>query len=313
MLESYDLCMLRNSEACYEVAKIQYNPTMSQFSGLSILGSCDGLLFLGDTCSSMIPESRLDNNLCLWNPSTRRYRPLPVTPIHPRAYGSWLISCCSLYGFGYNAISKDYEVVSIVCFNSEYSHEYSCDWEVKVYSLRNNSWRKIGRPFWDICYPRSEHEKRGALVNGVLHWVVIPSTIEHEYSVICFDIEGESYFVMPLPGEIDDDDKLVNLKVTALDEYLCLICGYENHVEAWMMKDYLKKESWIKLFAIAGQREFRGFVPLCIRENGILLLDDNVLYLYDPEDESVKKLAIKDIPERIRFATSYTESLVALY
>ncbi|MCD7446007.1 hypothetical protein HAX54_024711 [Datura stramonium] len=100
-------------------------------------GSVNGLICLAG--SEKNDKSKNNNSfrltgsqitVCVWNPSIRMVRKLPVISSHVR-YSSFR------YGFGYDKLHDEYKVVVII---SEFS-----DTKVEVYSLKTDwFWRTVG-------------------------------------------------------------------------------------------------------------------------------------------------------------------------
>ncbi|KAA8516859.1 hypothetical protein F0562_017323 [Nyssa sinensis] len=122
------------------------HPLKSDNYGTEVLGSCNGLLCLANSKEDIV----------LWNPSIRKHRKLPVTPIEfpPREF-----CFCQfiVYGFGHDVVNDEYKLVRLVQFYVD--DDDSFDSEVKVYNLKSNSWRRI---------PDFPYYLRYKLVNGVL-------------------------------------------------------------------------------------------------------------------------------------------------
>ncbi|PHT37698.1 Glycerate dehydrogenase HPR, peroxisomal [Capsicum baccatum] len=89
-------CLLRSlyEDSVIEVFDLNY-PFENSGSYISILGSCNGLIFVVHYSECSL----------LWNPTTKKYKTLPdFRPI----YGN-------IYGFGYDELHDDYKVVDISC------------------------------------------------------------------------------------------------------------------------------------------------------------------------------------------------------
>ncbi|KAM7528800.1 hypothetical protein LguiB_032210 [Lonicera macranthoides] len=108
---------------------IRLNPPLNLHDqtkmGTRLIGSCNGLLCLTNT----------EKYIFLWNPSTRTYRRSPVSRILLGV--EFVVS-----GFGYDDVTDDYIVVRIVQFYGR--HEDSVRPEVSLYSMKSDSWRRIG-------------------------------------------------------------------------------------------------------------------------------------------------------------------------
>uniref|UniRef100_M1BW23 Ubiquitin-protein ligase n=1 Tax=Solanum tuberosum TaxID=4113 RepID=M1BW23_SOLTU len=100
------------------------NPLMSSQFNTNILGSCNGLLLISNTV----------DEIALWNPSTGKYKKLPLLGI---AKNDVRVN----FGFGYDIINGDYKVVRIVPFPG--SEKGSFQSHVMVYSLKSSCWRGV--------------------------------------------------------------------------------------------------------------------------------------------------------------------------
>ncbi|XP_059631104.1 F-box protein CPR1-like [Cornus florida] len=289
---------------------IKLNHPLESTHNLKVLGSCNGLLCLSET---------EDEHIVLWNPWTRKHQKIPVSPIEfpgklpvgpigfprklpylspfappaPRIFGT-----CEfiVYGFGYDCVSDDYKLVRMVQFfgysvNSFYS-------EVKVYSLKANSWRRIqGFPYY-----LRHHGVNGVLVSGALHWVVSPRAKSNSADMIAaFDLGVEKYRLLPGSDRMTVyNDYHMNVRV--LGGCLCLICHYDGEVDIWVMKEYGVKESWTKLFSVELRSVFRCSVsvrPLVYSKSGgeVLLAHDNIKLLwFDLKRKTFKNAWIHGVP-----------------
>ncbi|PSS24777.1 F-box protein [Actinidia chinensis var. chinensis] len=267
--------------------------------GTEVLGSCDGLVCLYNG----------EDNVAIWNPSTRRYQKLPETEIE---FPDYFTSCqCIIYGFGYDPITDDYKVVRLIQFYGEDVWD-SFDSEVKVYSSRSNSWRRIKDFPYYLRYKRAY----GVLVGSSLHWVVTRKLESNTANLVAaFDLGTEDYRLVTQPDFLNKD---FHLKVGELDGCLCMICNFcEVQVDVWVMKDDRVKDSWSKLFSISQPGVIRSFdfvTPLAYSKSGreVLMVQDNKkLIWYDLELKKVKNINIRGIPDY--FETEIcVESLVQL-
>ncbi|KAK9288025.1 hypothetical protein L1049_016470 [Liquidambar formosana] len=93
------------------------------------------------------------------NPSTREFRRLPESGFatrYDRYFSRYLV-----YGFGYDESIDDYKVVAVLCKIGNGLSET----EVKVYTLRTNSWRRIQ----EFLYGPPQEPCQ--FVSGALNWV----------------------------------------------------------------------------------------------------------------------------------------------
>ncbi|XP_059661929.1 F-box protein CPR1-like [Cornus florida] len=190
----------------------------------NIVGYCNGLMCLLSSTLSSIKAP------ILLNPSTKKHQ---ILPPEPQIWSSYPV-----YGFGYDAVTDDYKIVRVSRFVGE-----GFGPEVVVFSSRLNKWRMSPH-----CVPHFlRHNFSGVFFNGALHWV---ATRQHEspldnYSIyiVAFDLVVENFREVKLPNH--SDYETVTLGVSGG----CLWAGWiddDNHVQLWVMKDYMVQESWTK-------------------------------------------------------------------
>lgn len=224
---------------------------LSSGAGTEAFGSCNGILAFRLT----------DKNLALYNPSTRQFRRLPVSEIEPPP-GDSCKSGYIFYGFGQDVKTNDYKVVRMVQFNKsddEDDEGIFYDYEVKVYSLKNDSWRKITklpcylRFMFQFFYHLLHRRGYGVLAGGVLHWVMPPRIeLGPRNRIVGFDLGNEEFIEVPQP---ECADKNYLLDVAALEGRLCAVCNYDQEkIDVWTMKEYGVKQSWTKLISIQRTR-----------------------------------------------------------
>lgn len=275
-----------------EVEEFDY-PAISTCRYFKILGSCNGLLHINAPNSPMV----------LWNPSTRESRELPSSPIE---FPTRSRKCSPpLYGLGHDSLADDYKLARVVIFATE-----SFETEVKVYSLRANSWKRIGD------FPHNVYNKcPGIFVSGALHWLVTseddsPCTL----CVLYLDLAEEKYGLLQLP-EYEPDQMYCEIGV--LGGCLCMY-RYISEIdfEVWFMKEHGMMESWTKFSItvshITGLDKFIHMKPLCCTENGqiVLRVGRKRLVLYKPKEELFRYLLFHGMSEHSETVT-YVESLVS--
>ncbi|GMP40183.1 hypothetical protein CsSME_00010728 [Camellia sinensis var. sinensis] len=149
-----------------------------------------------NSCNGLLCLSFGEGQAILRNPSTRKHLELPVslteTPVDFRGV------LVNLYGLGYDSVSDDYKVMRIARINDYRFVHYES--EVRVYSLKSNSWRKVG----DFPHHLELDLCTGLLVGGALHWSVNPKPMLREdgpHALIAFDLGAEEYRMVSLPRE----------------------------------------------------------------------------------------------------------------
>ncbi|GMY35329.1 F-box protein CPR1 [Fagus crenata] len=255
-----------------------------------IVGSCNGLLCLSNT----------KEDVALWNPSTRKYKKLPVTTLEfaPDGYD---FCQYTVSGFGYDETSDDYKVVrSVRLYLPDNKPSGS-----EVYSLKNDSWRRLPDYPYILRYKRAF----AMLVSGALHWLVTSKAESDRTNLIlAFDLGIEEYRLVPHP-DISDIISLMNVGV--LGGCLTIYCSHPfSRLDVWVMKDYGVKESWTKLFTIMQPFSISSFKyerPVAYSKSGGEVLleqfrmeDKNQrLVWYDlKNNKKVKNVKIQGAPDK---------------
>ncbi|KAK1367153.1 F-box and associated interaction domains-containing protein [Heracleum sosnowskyi] len=232
-VSSYWLCAdSLDDTTAVEIDKTLRNPLL----GTTLVGSCNGLLCSYDPCS-YIPKT----DIFLWNLATRRCRKLPPAPtdfLRPTDFFRPSDRKSFHYGFGYDAVNDDYKILSI------------SNPEVIIYSLRNNSWRRlqnISNGFQFIrCY--------GLFLGGALHWITINTlALESYQSILAFDLAAENYREVTMP-KVRITYPYNELRLCNFGESLCVLeFHHKISIDIWLMNDYGVGNSWCKLFSLEHQ------------------------------------------------------------
>uniref|UniRef100_A0A7C9CPS6 F-box domain-containing protein n=1 Tax=Opuntia streptacantha TaxID=393608 RepID=A0A7C9CPS6_OPUST len=118
----------------------------------AVYGSCNGLLLVDDA----------EHNMFVLNPTTREIRGVPSWPLDLEDGNNFK------YGFGYDSISDDYNIVVHVChFEDECECEPYCTHEAffYVYSLKNGTWKRVR------SHPFDADVGSAVFLNGRVHWL----------------------------------------------------------------------------------------------------------------------------------------------
>ncbi|XP_065852782.1 F-box protein CPR1-like [Euphorbia lathyris] len=279
--------------------------------GTEAVGSCHGLVFLRNS----------ERNLALYNPSTRRYKRVPVSEIEPP--DNSLKTGYVFYGFGYDSVNEDYKLIRMATFvgDDDGCEFIQYDYEVKVYSLKNDSWKKIKglpfylrflhKPFYQVLHRRGY----GVFAFNSLHWAM-PHWPELgvRNSIVAFDIAGENFREVYQP---DYGSNRLNFQVDVgvLEGKLCVMCNSQHeYVDLWVMEEYGVKESWRKLFSFRSTKPLMFLRPLSYSKDGskvLLEVNDQKLVWYDWNKRSVKTVKIQEGPRSFG-AEMFVGSLVQI-
>ncbi|KAH7844598.1 hypothetical protein Vadar_029748 [Vaccinium darrowii] len=116
---------------------------------------CQGR-FLGSLNGVLLLALDIGDQLCIWNPSIRRYHIFS----QPEYRGG------DIYGLGYDSISDDFKVVRVTSLMNNQDHGYdSFTNAVHVFSSKLSLWKSIGEFGYTIRSPVT-------IINGAPHWVV---------------------------------------------------------------------------------------------------------------------------------------------
>ncbi|WCJ28137.1 F-box protein CPR1 [Euphorbia peplus] len=263
--------------------------------GTEAVGSCHGLLVLRNS----------ERVLVLYNPSTRRYKRLPVSEIEPP--DNSMKTGYVFYGFGYDSVNEDYKLVRMATFVGDDDCEFiQHDYEVKVYSLKNDKWKKIKglpfylrflhKPFYQVLHRRGY----GVYACNSLHWAM-PQWLEIgvRNSIVAFDIVGEEFREVYQP-DYEESRRNYQVDVGVLEGKLCLMCNHQQEfVDLWIMEEYGVKESWRKVFSFRSAKPLMFLRPLSYSKDGrkaLLEVNDQKLVWFDWKKRSVRSVKIRGGP-----------------
>ncbi|XP_061368795.1 F-box/kelch-repeat protein At3g06240-like [Gastrolobium bilobum] len=250
-------------------------------SNFRIMGSCRGFILL-----------RFYYQFIIWNPSTGFHKGIPFS----RPYSM----CEFLCGFGYDAATDDYLVITIMPLPESGLSKVATGME--FFSLKTNSWNRIegiNYPFSVVDDEVSSAFKVGLFLNGALHWFDFCSSLDVIDKIISFDLTERTLSEIPLPYDLAKtlDVGAYNLTVNGGCLSLCNCRATywstgecEAMVEIWTMKEYKVQSSWTKstvliTFLTAPDNDFS---PICFTEGGEIVVgseERRVIMKLDGEGE----------------------------
>ncbi|XVF78153.1 hypothetical protein PTKIN_Ptkin14bG0106400 [Pterospermum kingtungense] len=266
-----------------------------------VVGSCNGLVCLC-RLSYML-------DIIFWNPSIQKYIALSKPNIT-----FWTTKNVSVsFGFGFDSITNDYKLVILL------TEEGATSGEAYLYSLNDNSWKKITASFPECAIESrvsstfvNGASRNSAFVNGALHWMGYQRGQFGGFRniILGFDISTEEFFVISLPENLIG---LLNLRLSIMkyeeSSIAALRTHWENdqHLELWIMKKYGVVGSWTKVLQLTDQRVL-GF-----RKNGEVLLqvDCGKMVSLDLNCQQMEHVEI-DLQVEIVSVHRYMESLILL-
>ena len=287
-LEYYEFIHDDNNDSDSSFHQFQNVEFPLSFSYFKLIGSVNGLFCL---CEK--------EQIILWNPCIRKFITLPKTKT----------KCAVIYGFGFDARTNDYKVVSIAT-------KPRC--LVEVYSLKEGAWRKTsaggslspGTMF--LCY------NGAAFIKGAVHFQAtcrITRKLKTCPFILSFDFGDEVFRFISLPMSVLTAE--LEFDIFGFRGSLSVVC-YTHRIRTscsiWVMKEYDVDKTWSKLCTV----DLCGVIRrvLGFRKNGHVIVEtdlktDPKLSSYDPQSKQVKNLGIYGRSFN-SCADNYVESLVLL-
>ncbi|XP_062027344.1 F-box/kelch-repeat protein At3g23880-like isoform X2 [Rosa rugosa] len=256
-----------------------------------VVGSCNGLV-----CVEVDREA-----IMLWNPCTRGSKVLPKPPPVINSEFSY-----DFNGFGYDSASDDYKVIR------GFTDYLAKKIMIHIFSLKTGSWRTVE----DIDYV-TLIMRQGLFLNRALHWLC--NLPEGGSRILSFDLEAEKFQkTIPLPYDDWFFDLLIHKNC------LCVLAcpTGTNTFNIWMMKEYGVQESWTEVLQFSLEKYASHyddsrcyFTPLCILENGLVLIDkigegQHLMVLSNLKEKEFEHVV--EVAKNLEFRTViYRETLVS--
>jgi molecular chaperone HtpG len=217
-----------------------------------------------------------DTKVVLWNPATNEVYVVP--PNLPECLPNVRVHFL-LHGFGYDHVSDDYKVIRFVYYtvfivDSQDVHVTpDCFWE--IYSLRNNSWRKLNV---DMPSSYSTNKFCNVYMNGVCHWL---QKGDDENYLVSFNLSNHVFFKTPF-------DKHVGFcfNLTVLNGSVALITSNYKWTATTsfsisILGEIGVKESWINLFEVRPLTFIGSLIPTGKKSNIFFRTKDDKLCCFD--------------------------------
>ncbi|KAJ7973264.1 F-box protein [Quillaja saponaria] len=284
-----------------------------------IIGSCNGLLCLLD-CS--YTDDYRFYPLYLWNPSLKLLKklPKPIVFTSLRHKTNWAI------GFGFHPCHNDFRVLLLLCKSrndSKSNHPRNYAYTAQVYSLTNDSWRKISLSVPCVISP----DNFGLYFNGGCYWIARKYRFGADRLIISYDFVTDEFQEIMMPDNYDDGmDKIFHAVIGVLKESLALLVyGYKKDQVVphrcciWVMMNKCSGASatsstatnqcWVKQFSFGLREAHEILICLGFGINGEVLMRSvgKELTSYHPQTQEFKRhsISIVDI-------VTFVESLALL-
>ncbi|XP_045802437.1 F-box/kelch-repeat protein At3g06240-like [Trifolium pratense] len=256
----HDALYILSTDRFEDRVKLDWPPFLENDSYIDILGSSS---VNGIIC--IYQDLAYGFKTVLWNPATGEFKIVPPS-IQP--YGDIEFNLRP-DAFGYDNVRDDYKVIR----NARYPDSYEGNWYVvpekdswywdgndddsfwdilieglydpfwEIYSLKNNSWRKLDVADMPGPWPCTSQLN----LNGLCHWLGL------EYKVWSFDFTNEKFFGTTLPSYFNFDgipNTFLSTDLLMLNGCVAFMCQYVdmNSCHIWVLGELGVMESWTKLF-----------------------------------------------------------------
>ncbi|KAL3506371.1 hypothetical protein ACH5RR_031753 [Cinchona calisaya] len=282
-------CINSVLHAPLDIESIDVDDPMRDHYYKGFVSSCNGLF-----CIVVDVEQ-----IFLWNPALRKSRKLPKLPIMGgKTKNLRKKRRRMVYGYGYDELNDDYKVV----------YYRNCGWDsrVHVYSLKRNSWRRIGD--FNKGVPSDQW---GHFSNGNLHWIV------NRDKIVSFDMAKETFGEVQLPKF---EEETTDWSLEVVSGTLALYQYFRRYrVDVWIMKEYGVGDSWTRVVFISHSNDINGLerylfcLPVFHSKNGEILFKSACgggIALYSPRTNSLTYPKIRNLTETPWGLDMYVESLV---
>ncbi|XP_057809718.1 F-box protein CPR1-like [Salvia miltiorrhiza] len=176
---------------------------------------------------------------------------------------------------------------------------------VKVYSLRNDEWKRIknfeGR--WLMDAP-------GAFTNGKLYWIASQGyELDSGLDIVFLDLEKDEYEILQMPSYVKSG-YYSRLGVCEPEGSLYVLCSHLTGADVWIMGG----QDWTKLLTIPYIDDFLKYTykraSYVLKDGRVLLLCGSTFVIFDARDSSFRYPKVRDAAEFIAVG-AYVETLVS--
>lgn len=239
-----------------------------------LIGPIDGLFFV-HKCGYDSAEP-----MALWNPSTREFRPLPMSPITPPYFYTE-----HTFGFGLDPLTGNYKVIWIRFMVYDRTGNPLPYFVVAVYTLGSDTWRYLDPLTHTTC---SLHNSLSATcINGAYYWLVSYDHAKH--SILAFDMRCEDFKHIEGPDHPEGKQGSLALCIDYIALFLCQTgVLFQSSIDIWVMKE---EGCWDKLVIVEPSVEVSR--PLGFWNDEVFLeSSSSELFLYKHDAHEIRNLGI---------------------
>ncbi|XP_058758483.1 F-box/kelch-repeat protein At3g06240-like [Vicia villosa] len=258
----------------------KYGPSKPHIVGSAI----NGILCIYDTEHPTI--------IVLWNPVTEELASVPAS--RARLYHEFETEFV-IHGFGYDHVNDDYKIIQLVVYIGgleDYDQEAPSGPKWELYSLRNNSWKKIyvDMPQRYLCSKGTE-----VYLDGVCYWW---GKTDHETYVVSFNLTNEMHLTTLFPFNMQDF-KRFDRHLVVLNGHVAMILSYVKKtwpsfsISISVLGEPGVAESWTKLFDIRPLSCIEHPIGSGKKGNVFFRKDDDELACLDLSTGVVEDIGVK--------------------
>ncbi|KAM3356017.1 F-box/kelch-repeat protein [Capsicum galapagoense] len=275
---------------------------MSRDVSYPLVSSCNGLLCM--VCSFKI---------FIWNPAIQKYKivqnPDPYVLKRVKSYES------TLYGFAYDSINDDYNIVCTFVVNAKGSR-----YIVGMYSVNNEFWKKID----SIPAGYRLFDQNPVSLDGTVNMMATRSVQENgdsafnKFAIVSLFVADEKFVVTPIPLQYCGSHmKLSNfanhLYLSVFVEMDFLVCSLEKDGELWTWTNVMKSPTLGSSIGLGNHNCYLDDI-VCLKENEKILWrkTDGGFLEYDKRKEEVNEFTMNQISPATELSILFAGSLASL-
>ncbi|KAI8528566.1 hypothetical protein RHMOL_Rhmol12G0158400 [Rhododendron molle] len=219
--------------------------------------------------------------MALWNPSTREFRPLPMSPITPPYFYTE-----HTFGFGLDPLTGNYKVIWIRFMVDDRTGNPLPYFVVAVYTLGSDNWRYLDPLTHTTC---SLHNSLSATcINGAYYWLVSYDHAKH--SILAFDMRCEDFKHIEGPDHPEGKQGSLALCIDYIALFLCQTgVLFQSSIDIWVMKE---EGCWDKLVTVEPSVEVSRPLGFWNDEEVFLESSSSELFLYKHDTHEIRNLGI---------------------
>ncbi|XP_058732594.1 F-box/kelch-repeat protein At3g06240-like [Vicia villosa] len=257
--------------------------------------------------------SRINQEVVLWNPSTREFKVIPSGSFERtilKAYPPGSVfedlpiipTISNIHGFGYDLVTNDYKLIRYFCivdyYNSTDPNENTL-WQ--IYSLKSNSWRdlKIKMPNYSWNNKLTDHIGDAIYFRGMCHWWGCEDYFG-EVMLVSFNLAEEVVITTPTKPISCGFSKYM----VVLNDSIAMIED-ENifYFSILILGEIGVAESWTRLFRIGPLSDVNK--PIGVGKNGDIFLNRySEIENFNLDTEMI---------EEIGFSGEFNQSQIIIY